>query len=369
MAILIGTNLKYEGPDFLDGRKSVTYQSDLGNLDIELFPDGYEIFCNYDKSWYVLVKTGTRDSTTGYFVKRSDAVYDNSKAELKDKAIISDFKTFINNAFPWVPKYSDNNDGFATSFTDVFELGSEINTEITNAVYRANSYYFKHGSISGVINDLVDVTISYRITDLDGNGQNGGNWQKLESFEAVDIFNIPTIYHNFGKFTKPSIIEISYGFRDTDSNGGTGKEYLKTIVTDFFSSAGFIDKSDAEVFGLSTVGEQGPDKDKSRIYQNYANFEKTKATRFSNGYAEFDITPTEKGKYLFIITRPGVFDALTKKENLRIFINNQLTTNFSESSLFIENKNSISDVGGFHLFLFDYPINNLSSINVKIEKI
>lgn len=367
MAILIGTNIKYEGPDFLDARKSVSYLSDLGNLDIELFPDGYEIFCNANKSWYVLNKSGTKDSTTGYFVKRSDTVYDNSKAELKDNAIISDFKTFINNAFPWVPKYSDNDDGFATSFTDVFELGSEINTEITNSVYRANSYYFKYGSITKVTNDLVDVSISYRITDL--NGQNGGNLETLGKFEAVDVFNIPTIYHNFGKFTKPSIIEIYYDFKETDSNGGTKKEYLKTIVTDFFSSAGFIDKSDAEVFGLSTVGEQGPDKDKSRIYQNYANFEKTKATKFSKGYAEFDITPTEKGKYLFIITRPGVFDTSTKKENLRVFINNQLTTNFSESNLFIENKNNISDIGGFRLFLFDYPINSLSSINVKIEKI
>lgn len=353
MAILIGTNLKYEGPDFLDGRKSVKFQSDLGNLDIDLFPDGYEIFCNYDKSWYILNKEGTKDNTTGYFVKRSDAVYDNSKAEQKDKAIISDFKTFINNAFPWVPKYSDKDNAFASDFPDIYELGSDINVDISSSFYRAGTYYYKNGSIGGVIEEPNNFTISYRLTDLNGNGQDGGNWETIGNLDAVENYiEAPIISHNFGSFTIPTIIEIKYGYTGVSSNGGTGKDFYKTIITDFHSSAGFINKANI---------------DWSKIYnKDDTKFEKTKNTRFSKGYAEFNISATEKGLYPFVILRPGVIDPLTTKNNLRVFINNQLTTCYEVNKESINNGKVSSE---FCTLLFDYPINTTSSINVKIEKI
>jgi hypothetical protein len=95
-------------------------------------------------------------------------------------------------------------------------------------------------------------------------------------------------------------------------------------------------------------------------------FEKTKDTRFSKGYAEFNISATEKSLYPFVILRPGVIDPSTTRDNLRVFINNQLTTCYEVNKVSIDNGKVSSE---FCTLLFDYPINTTSSINVKIEKI
>lgn len=79
MAINIGSNFNYQGPEFLDTRLSRLFQSEADLLeygdgkDKDLIPEGFEVFVG--KEWYTFLPSSSLASkTTGYFHPRIGAI-------------------------------------------------------------------------------------------------------------------------------------------------------------------------------------------------------------------------------------------------------------------------------------------------------
>lgn len=116
MSINIGTNIGYQGNDFLDSRSSVEHLDDLKNYSL-LIPEGFEVFCKEDGFWYKYNSEIT-DEITGHFIKRANAEYSGSVIEEKDLEIKEKYDDFIDKAFPYCFLKNSANDN-----TKFFEIG------------------------------------------------------------------------------------------------------------------------------------------------------------------------------------------------------------------------------------------------------
>lgn len=362
MAILIGTNLKYEGPYFLDDRNSIENIADLKTLNINSLPDGFEIYCKEANSWYSLNKKEEEDSLTGKFHKRSYLEYIGSKSEEVDKTInercdnieytASNFRyyhdSFVNNAFPWILGTND------TSFSNIIEIGDKIVIDYLNIyINRSNTSLSEIG--------LGNLDLDKRPEKITCNiySKELLTYNLIEKLGEVILLRVNDSYVYLAEDLKTNPIELIFNkptFVDLVFSG-SGNSLTKTILTDYYSSAGFL--------SFNTF----PDNTNySGLYQSGTKFETTMETKFKN-IANFKLKPVEEGKYFYAFIKVNDYFLNTDvKNNYNVFINNQPTTNFSVRNINCANKYGESYSHLFKFITLDYPINTTDFINVRIEK-
>lgn len=143
MAILLGSNLSIRSKHFLDERQELAVSlSDLKNWDLvnNPLPDGFEIYLDAEKSWYILDNDNEVDESTGKFRKRSFQI-DESIGDLEDR---------VTNA-------EDRLDGIDSEITDIKEKikGIDTNAEEIENIKKD----IENRRISGIANTFNDLLL------------------------------------------------------------------------------------------------------------------------------------------------------------------------------------------------------------------
>lgn len=156
MAINIGTNINYQGHEYLDKRQGLAKsESDLKNWST-LVPNGFEVCVN--GSWYVYDENNEVSDTTGYFRKR-DAQVELNTANI-DEIMHEVFKLSMTVASGVV---EENKTG------TTFEIGDSITPRINWTVKYKNETVIPdtalvNNSTTGVSNNNSRFTASEQIT-------------------------------------------------------------------------------------------------------------------------------------------------------------------------------------------------------------
>lgn len=155
MSINIGTNIGYQGEDFLDNRVSVDSIEDLKKYNL-LIPDGFEVYCEGDKSWYVYRSDFELSDLTGRFRKRAQIEYEGSGAKDKDTEILEYVKEFQTQVSPYKLLFS-------TSFPRICELGKESQFYVPFWITRENTSLNHNRSYTPSFIDTVSNEDSFKI--------------------------------------------------------------------------------------------------------------------------------------------------------------------------------------------------------------
>lgn len=186
--INIGTNFLYRGPLFLDDRHGMaTSLEDLRNWSIPV-PDGFEVFLNLenDPAWYTYNSGNPVSADTGYFRKRLDQAYVDSKiADVRASMLIMNQQ--INNLWNSVREIQA-------------QIRANTTLEITSSnggKYDPNSYPSIDPEFSWVLKSFGSPIDIQSATDVLIDGNSIGKvltWRSPESISQSRTYELTVIY-------------------------------------------------------------------------------------------------------------------------------------------------------------------------------
>lgn len=144
MALNIGTNILYQGRNFLDQRQgnALTLQ-DLLLWSIPV-PDGFEVYC--DGKWYVW-KESYQSAQTGHFKLRIDNEVENSQIQSEVTTNTEDIQHLRDTVYPLEFRYVTGG--------GVYKVGSQIIPEVTWELWK-DGVRIVADSIEVIINGIDD---------------------------------------------------------------------------------------------------------------------------------------------------------------------------------------------------------------------
>lgn len=240
MALKIGTNINYEGHEFLDVRQNTPKTlNDLKNWSV-LVPNGFEVCVNND--WYVYDPAYTSEET-GHFQKRIDNDFIGSELEININQNNADILELMNEVFP-ISFHTFSGGGS-------FENGQKIIPTISWTIERKKlvatpSGALVNGSSVGVSSDFQ----SYLGNEIetDSNFEVEAFYQGISCKKTAQF----RFYHRkywgvSGKtsLTNPDILNLSSAWATTWTMGATtfdctgGKYPYYILPTEFYNEATF----------------------------------------------------------------------------------------------------------------------------------
>ena len=166
MAIIPGSNFRFQGKKYLDDRQYVRYKSDLLNWS-EPLPDGFEVYCEEAIQWYTY-DWRYESSETGHFKIRGEKEASGNSQDIYDIKIyresvtqslgkincitIPDIDWFVEEEKLFPVK---NSGSYAEIlFSAVRELQKEVAKLRNSFLYRIESYTGKITGISAIGSNL-----------------------------------------------------------------------------------------------------------------------------------------------------------------------------------------------------------------------